>query len=52
MQTLPSEMFDVASMEGASELQLYWGIVLPPARPALGAVAIFDFINTWKDYIF
>jgi multiple sugar transport system permease protein len=51
IKTIPREIFDAARMDGASEIDLYWRIVLPLSKPALGAVAIFAFINTWNDYI-
>jgi multiple sugar transport system permease protein len=51
IRTLPAEIFDAARIDGASELEIYWRIVLPLAKPALAVVAIFAFIFTWNDYM-
>lgn len=51
MRTLPLEIFDAARIDGASELEIYWRIVMPLAKPALAVVAIFAFISTWNDYM-
>ena len=51
MHTVPRELFDAAKVDGASELQVFLRIVLPLTRPALGAIAIFAFINSWTNYI-
>ncbi|MDL1875095.1 carbohydrate ABC transporter permease, partial [Cytophagia bacterium CHB2] len=29
----------------------YWRIVLPLAKPALATLAIFAFMNSWKDFL-
>jgi len=49
-QTLPGELLEAAKIDGCSELRLYYSIVLPLLKPALGALAIFTFINGWNDY--
>ncbi|RUS46688.1 carbohydrate ABC transporter permease [Cohnella sp. AR92] len=49
-QTLPSELIEAAKMDGCSELRLFSRIILPLLKPAIGALAIFTFINAWNDY--
>ncbi|ACT04807.1 carbohydrate ABC transporter permease [Paenibacillus sp. JDR-2] len=49
-QTLPGELLEAAKVDGCTELRLYYSIVLPLLKPALGALAIFTFINAWNDY--
>jgi len=49
-QTLPSELIEAAKIDGCSELRLFYSIVLPLLKPAIGALAIFTFINAWNDY--
>jgi multiple sugar transport system permease protein len=51
IQTLPSEMEEAARMDGASEPQLFWHVILPLCRPALGALAIFTFVRHWNDFL-
>lgn len=52
IKELPSEMFDAAKVDGASEWQVYSTIVLPLMRPALATVAIFNMIKIWNDFWF
>ena len=51
MAQVPDEMLAAARIDGANEWQLFWHVVLPMARPALGAVAIFSFIGAWNEYL-
>jgi len=47
---LPLELDDAARIDGASTLGIYWRVVLPQARPALGVVAVFTFLGHWNDF--
>lgn len=51
MVTLPSELVQAAKIDGCSEFGIYARIMLPLAKPGLGALAIFTFINSWNDYM-
>ena len=51
MQSVPNELLDAAKIDGASELQLFWKVVFPLVKPAVGAVAIFAFMFGWNDYL-
>jgi multiple sugar transport system permease protein len=48
---IPEELLDAARVEGASDLRIYWSVVLPLARPALVALAIFAFMWAWTDFL-
>ena len=50
-RTIPEELADAARIDGASEYAIYWRIMMPLAKPALTAVAIFTFINAWNDFL-
>jgi len=50
-RTIPGELSDAARIDGASELGIYWRIIMPLAGPALAAVAIFTVLNTWNDFL-
>lgn len=47
---IPKDLTDAAKMDGASELQCYWQIVLPLAKPALASLMILAFVWSWNDY--
>jgi sn-glycerol 3-phosphate transport system permease protein len=48
---IPEEFFDAAKIDGASNLQQLWYVVFPLARPALAALALLTFLNTWNQYL-
>jgi len=49
--SLPNWLRDAARIDGASELRIYYRIVLPQARAALATVAVFQFVATWTDFL-
>lgn len=49
--TIPRDLEDAARVDGASELMIYWRIILPLSRPALATLAIFAFMASWKDFL-
>ncbi|HEX7431153.1 MAG TPA: carbohydrate ABC transporter permease [Candidatus Limnocylindrales bacterium] len=48
---LPRDLFESAAMDGASHLQMFMRLVLPLSVPALGAIAIFQFLWVWNDLL-
>ncbi len=48
--TIPQELSDAARVDGASDWQIYWRIILPLAKPALASLAILAFVWSWNDY--
>jgi multiple sugar transport system permease protein len=51
MPTIPNGLMDAARIDGAAEIQIFSRIILPLAKPAVGALAIFSFVNAWNDYL-
>jgi multiple sugar transport system permease protein len=49
--TIPQELSAAATIDGASEVHIYWRIILPLAKPALAVVALFTFMNNWNDFL-
>jgi len=49
-KTVPDDLLDAARIDGASELRIWWSVVLPVARPSLATAAIFTFVNSWNDF--
>ena len=49
-QAVPPELYESAKLDGASELRIYWQIVVPLIRPGLGALAILSFLNSWQSF--
>ncbi len=48
---VPNELLDAARIDGMSEFGIWWSIALPLVRPAIAALAIFNFIGNWNAYI-
>jgi multiple sugar transport system permease protein len=48
--TIPLEMDDAAKIDGANPVQVLFYVLLPQARPALVAIAIFHFLYAWNDF--
>jgi len=51
-QTLPDELVQAARIDGAGELTIFWRVVLPLARPGIATVIIFQFLQTWNEFIY
>jgi multiple sugar transport system permease protein len=51
MLSIPDDLLAAARVDGASELRIYWSIVLPVARPVLATLAIFTFMSAWNDFM-
>ncbi len=49
MLTINQDLLDAARLDGAGFLRIYWNIMLPLMKPALVAVAIFEFGAKWND---
>ncbi len=49
--SLPQDAIDAARVDGASELRIYWSVVLPMCRPILVTLAVFVFMGTWNDFM-
>jgi multiple sugar transport system permease protein len=50
-QTIPLDLAEAARVDGASLIQIFWRIYLPLARPALAALAIFVFLQSWNNLL-
>ena len=50
-RTIPRELEEAATLDGASALQRLWLVFLPLAAPALGVTATFVFIYCWNEFV-
>lgn len=48
---IPKEMLEAARIDGASELRIWFTIMVPSALPAISTVVIIDFINKWNTFL-
>jgi len=50
-ETLPTELLDAARIDGTSEWQIYWRIVLPQLGAPLATLGILTFMANWNAYL-
>jgi multiple sugar transport system permease protein len=50
-RTIPVELSDAAKIDGASELDILFRIILPLSKAALSVVALFSLLGCWNDYL-
>lgn len=48
---LPHSLTEAARIDGASDWRLFLSVMLPLARPAMLAVAVFTFLAAWNEYL-
>jgi ABC-type glycerol-3-phosphate transport system permease component len=51
VSTVPDSLIDSARIDGCSEFGIYWRVVLPLLKPALGALTILLFVWSWNDFL-
>lgn len=51
MVGVPNELLDAARVDGATELRIFWQIVLPLTRGGFAVLALLSFLNAWNDYL-
>jgi multiple sugar transport system permease protein len=48
--TIPKELTDAIRVDGGGHLEILRRVVIPLSKPAIAAVALFNFIYTWNDF--
>ena len=48
---LPKDLLDAARIDGCTELEILWNVIVPLSRPVIAMVALFTFLGTWKDFL-
>jgi multiple sugar transport system permease protein len=48
---IPKDLIEAARMDGCSEIGIFWRIVLPLLKPALGTLGLITFIASWNNFI-
>ena len=49
---MSKELDEAARIDGASEMQNLWHIVVPLAKPIMTSVMLIVFVNTWNEFLF
>ena len=48
---IPKDLLDAARIDGCSELEILWHVVVPVSKAPLAMVALFQFLGTWKNFM-
>jgi arabinogalactan oligomer/maltooligosaccharide transport system permease protein len=49
--TVPVELEEAARIDGCSQLEAFWRILLPLSTPALAIVFLFNFLAAWNEFV-
>ncbi|MFL3710550.1 carbohydrate ABC transporter permease [Vagococcus salmoninarum] len=50
-ESIPDSIRESAKLDGASEWTIFWKLMLPIAKPGVGALFILNFVTFWNDYL-
>lgn len=51
-RSVPHEIEEAATIDGAGRLKILWHIMLPLVAPGISTVAILNFLGVWNEYLF
>lgn len=51
MMSIPDSLIDAARIDGASDLKIFFKIIIPLSKSVLITLGIFTFIGTWNDFL-
>jgi len=49
-ENLPAELRDAAKLDGASDWQVFWDVVLPLSKPILATIGLFYAVTHWNSF--
>ncbi len=50
MEQVPDQLIEATKLDGASEWQIFWYVMVPMVKPALATLFLFQFIAVWNNY--
>jgi ABC-type glycerol-3-phosphate transport system permease component len=52
MITIPDSLIEAARIDGASDFSIFGQVMIPISMPAIGALAILQFLHKWNELLF
>jgi raffinose/stachyose/melibiose transport system permease protein len=49
---IPDSLEEVARIDGAGYLSIFWQIIRPISAPVVATMTIFSFVNNWNEFVF
>lgn len=50
MNNIPKDMIEAAKIDGANDIQIFFKIILPLAKPIMFVVFLYSFVGMWNSY--
>ena len=50
IETIPNDYIDAARIDGASELRIFFLVILPSVKPAIATLLIIKFLWSWNEF--
>ena len=51
LHQVPDELIQAARIDGCTEFRIYWDVVMPLARPMVGAFCLITFMGSWNSFL-
>lgn len=51
IEDIPNSLCDAAKIDGAGPMKIYFHVILPNIKPAIGSIGIFTAMRSWNDYL-
>ena len=51
LHQVPDELIHAARIDGCTEFGIYWNVVMPVARPMVGAFCLISFMGSWNSFL-
>lgn len=51
MRTIPDDFVEAAVLDGASQLRIFFKMILPLSKPAIATLTVITFMGAWNDYL-
>jgi raffinose/stachyose/melibiose transport system permease protein len=51
LESMPKEVFEAARIDGCSDIQTFFRIVLPLLKPGIATVAVFSILSAWNEFL-
>ncbi len=52
LRDVPRSLMDAMRIDGAGPFRVLWSLTLPLSWPAIATVGVFDFVNSWNNFLF
>ncbi len=51
LRTVPRDIDEAASLDGAGKIRAFWSCIFPIMRPAVATIVVLNSISVWNDFV-